>query len=139
MDPEGRIELVLGTLSAGQGHETSFAQLLAEWLGVELAQVRLVTGDTDVIVVGGGSHSGRSMRLGAVVMAEASTRSSPGARGSPPGCSRPPRPTSSSRRGRFRVKGTDRAVDLFEAAAAALRPTRPRPARAAARASPTRP
>ncbi len=34
--PEGSVELVLGTLSSGQGHATSFAQLLVEWLGVEL-------------------------------------------------------------------------------------------------------
>src|SRR3989442_7683996 len=72
VQPEGRIDVVLGTLSAGQGHETSFAQLLAEWLGVEPNHVRLITGDTDVSPVGGGSHSGRSMRLGAVVMAKAS-------------------------------------------------------------------
>src|SRR5947207_2187685 len=70
--PEGRLDVVLGTLSAGQGHETSFAQLLAEWLGVELGDVRLITGDTDVAAVGGGSHSGRSMRLGALVLARAS-------------------------------------------------------------------
>jgi len=36
--PEGRVDLVLGTLSAGQGHATSFAQLLVEWLGVELSR-----------------------------------------------------------------------------------------------------
>ena len=36
--PEGRIDVVLGTLSAGQGHETSFPQLIAEWFGVELGQ-----------------------------------------------------------------------------------------------------
>src|SRR3989449_8306326 len=70
--PQGRVDVVMGTLSAGQGHETSFAQLLTEWLGVELDQVRLITGDTDVASVGGGSHSGRSMRLGAVVLAKAS-------------------------------------------------------------------
>src|SRR5439155_14255573 len=69
---EGRLDVVLGTLSAGQGHETSFAQLLAEWLGVELGDVRLITGDTDVAAGGGGSHSGRSRRLGALVLARAS-------------------------------------------------------------------
>src|SRR5437016_5974890 len=57
--PEGRVDLVLGTLSSGQGHATSFAQLLVEWLGVELAEGRLVTGDTDVPVTGGGGHSAR--------------------------------------------------------------------------------
>src|SRR5262250_3435622 len=56
--PEGRIDVVLGTLSAGQGHETSFPPLIVEWLGVDLGQVRLITGDTDVSVVGAGSHSG---------------------------------------------------------------------------------
>src|SRR5712664_1479827 len=74
VQPEGRIDVVLGTLSAGQGHETSFPQLLAEWFGVELAQVRLMTGDTDVATVSPGSHSGRSMRLGAVVMAGATEK-----------------------------------------------------------------
>src|SRR6266704_3401337 len=67
--PEGRIDLVLGTLSSGQGHATSFAQLLVEWFGVKLAEVRLITGDTDVTVVGGGAHSARALRLAAVVMA----------------------------------------------------------------------
>ena len=45
--PSGTVELVLGTMSAGQGHETSFAQLIAEWLGAEPERVSLVTGDTD--------------------------------------------------------------------------------------------
>src|SRR5437763_27323 len=61
IDPAGTVELVLGTMSAGQGHETSFAQI--EWLGVEPGQVRLVTGDTDRVRAGGGSASARSMRL----------------------------------------------------------------------------
>src|SRR5438093_1097817 len=65
--PEGWVDLVLGTLSSGQGHATSFAQLLVEWLGVELSAVRLITGDTDVTVVGGGAHSARALRLAAVV------------------------------------------------------------------------
>src|SRR5262249_36963023 len=71
VQPEGRVDLVLGTLSAGQGHETSFAQLLVEWLGVEHAQVQLITGDTDVTVVGGGAHSARALRMAAVVVAKA--------------------------------------------------------------------
>src|SRR5204863_2896426 len=66
VQPEGRVDLVLGTLSAGQGHETSFAQLLVEWLGVEYSQVRLITGDTDVTVVAGGAHSARAQSLGAL-------------------------------------------------------------------------
>jgi len=120
VDPGGRIELVLGTLSAGQGHETSFAQILAEWLGVDLEQVCLVTGDTDRVAVGGGSSSGRSMRLGAVVMAGASDQIV--ARGARVAAwlLEAAEADIEFRRRRFAVKGTDRAVDLFEVAAAAL-------------------
>src|SRR6516162_9539664 len=41
--PEGFVEVVIGTVSQGQGHETSFAQLIGEWLGVPIDAVRLVT------------------------------------------------------------------------------------------------
>jgi len=117
--PEGRIDVVLGTLSAGQGHETSFAQLIAEWLDVELAQVRLITGDTDLAPVGGGSHSGRSMRMGAVVMAKASDEIVEKGKGIAAGLLEAAASDIEFARGRFTVKGTDRSVGLFEAAAAA--------------------
>ncbi len=65
---DGRVDLILGTISNGQGHETSFAQLLHEWLGVPLDSVQLITGDTDIVKVGGGTHSGRGMRMGSVVI-----------------------------------------------------------------------
>src|SRR5881628_51277 len=125
VQPDGRIDLVLGTLSAGQGHETSFAQLLAEWLGVEPNHVRLITSDTDVSPVGGGSHSGRSMRLGAVVMAKASDAIvDKGKRIAAWALEAADADIEFAAR-RFRVKGTDRALDLFEAAAAALRDDAP--------------
>jgi carbon-monoxide dehydrogenase large subunit len=71
--PEGEVEVAVGTLSSGQGHETSFAQCVSEWLGVPFDQIRLVQGDTDVIPIGGGSHSGRSMRMAGVCMGSAAT------------------------------------------------------------------
>src|SRR5207245_9768961 len=58
--PEGRVELVMGTMSSGQGHETSFAQLVTEWLGVAFDSVIYVAHDTDRVAAGGGSHSGTS-------------------------------------------------------------------------------
>jgi aerobic carbon-monoxide dehydrogenase large subunit len=66
--PDGNVDVVIGTVSNGQGHETSFAQLLNEWLGVPIEKVRLITGDTDIVKVGGGTHSGRGMRLGSIVI-----------------------------------------------------------------------
>lgn len=68
----GGIEVRAGTQSTGQGHETSYAQVLADLLGVDPGQVRLVTGDTRLIEEGGGSHSDRSMRLVGELMVEAS-------------------------------------------------------------------
>jgi carbon-monoxide dehydrogenase large subunit len=66
--PDGAVDVIIGTVSNGQGHETSFAQLLSEWLGVPIDKVRLLTGDTDIVKIGGGTHSGRGMRLGSIVL-----------------------------------------------------------------------
>ena len=65
---DGAIELVVGTMSSGQGHETSFPQLAADWLGVPFERIRYICNDTDRVSVGGGSHSGRSMRLASIAI-----------------------------------------------------------------------
>jgi carbon-monoxide dehydrogenase large subunit len=122
---EGRVDVVLGTLSSGQGHETSFPQLIVEWLGVELDQVRFIAGDTDLMPVGGGSHSGRSMRLGAVVMAKAADEIVDKGRRLAAWLLEAADADIEFARTRFAVKGTDRSVGLFEVAAAALRPDAP--------------
>jgi len=67
----GRVEVVIGTAPNGQGHETSFAQVVSALLGVPVAAIDLVTGDTDRVSLGGGSHSGRSMRHAATLFAMA--------------------------------------------------------------------
>jgi aerobic carbon-monoxide dehydrogenase large subunit len=124
--PEGRVDVVLGTLSSGQGHETSFPQLVAEWFGVALDQVRLITGDTDLMPFGGGSHSGRSMRLGAVVMAKASDAIVERGTQIAAWLLEAAAADIEFAERKFTVKGTDRSVDLFEvAAAAAARPDIP--------------
>jgi aerobic carbon-monoxide dehydrogenase large subunit len=123
--PEGRVDVVLGTLSSGQGHETSFPQLVAEWFGVALDQVRLITGDTDLMPFGGGSHSGRSMRLGAVVMAKASDAIVERGTQIAAWLLEAAAADIEFAERKFTVKGTDRSVDLFEVAAAAARPDIP--------------
>ena len=69
---DGAVEVLAGTQSTGQGHETSFVQVVADALQVEMSAVRLVTGDTRRIEVGGGTHSDRSMRLGGTLLVQAS-------------------------------------------------------------------
>jgi carbon-monoxide dehydrogenase large subunit len=67
----GRVRVVVGTQPAGQGHETSFAQVVSMLLQVPVDAIDIVLGDTDVVSVGGGSHSGRSMRHAATVFSMA--------------------------------------------------------------------
>ena len=69
--PAGRVEVVIGTQPNGQGHETSFAQVVSALLRVPVEAIDLITGDTDVVSLGGGSHSGRSMRHAATLFAKA--------------------------------------------------------------------
>jgi carbon-monoxide dehydrogenase large subunit len=66
------VELITGTQSTGQGHETVFAQVIADRLGVPLERIRIITGDTRAAEVGGGTHSARSMRLVGTLLWEAS-------------------------------------------------------------------
>ena len=118
--PDGTVELVIGIVSQGQGHETSFAQLITEWLGVPIEGVRFVAGDTDRVTVGGGAHSGRGMRLGSIVI----KKSSDGIIEKGLRIAEHLLETAAAdiefKDGRFAVKGTNHAVGLFEVARAAL-------------------
>ncbi len=65
---DGRLEVLIGTQPSGQGHETAFAQVAADALGIPFECIDISMGDTDRIAVGGGSHSGRSMRMAGEVI-----------------------------------------------------------------------
>ena len=68
--PNGVVDVVIGTQPSGQGHETSFAQVVADLIAVPVQCINIIIGDTDIVSVGGGSHSGRSMRHAATVIAK---------------------------------------------------------------------
>ena len=59
-EPGGTLTLTVGTLGTGQGHETTFPQIVADRLGLPNALIRHRQGDTDLIAIGGGSGSSRS-------------------------------------------------------------------------------
>jgi carbon-monoxide dehydrogenase large subunit len=69
--PNGTVDVVIGTQPSGQGHETSFAQVVADLIAVPVSAINIIIGDTDVVSVGGGSHSGRSMRHAGTVIVKA--------------------------------------------------------------------
>jgi aerobic carbon-monoxide dehydrogenase large subunit len=63
-DPSGEVTIVAGTLSHGQGHETSYAQMVADWLGVPEDKIHLAQADTDEVAIGRGTYASRSMMIG---------------------------------------------------------------------------
>ncbi len=63
VNADGTVDLVTGTQSTGQGHETSFAQVAADMLQVPFDAIRLRGGDSRIVSMGGGTHSDRSMRI----------------------------------------------------------------------------
>ena len=107
------VALVAGTQSSGQGHETSFAQVVADRLGIALDAIAVRTGDTEFVAAGGGTHSDRSMRyVGQLAQRACQTLIETG------------RQAAAARleahaqdlvfaRGEYRVAGTDRRVHLF--------------------------
>ena len=117
--PEGRVEVVIGTQDSGQGHETAFGQMVSEMLSVDFETVRFTLGDTDAVKVGGGSNSGRSMRLGATILSQASEEIVARGREIASHVLEAALDDIEYVEGRYTVVGTDRSIDLFDAARAA--------------------
>ncbi|MFO1100566.1 MAG: xanthine dehydrogenase family protein molybdopterin-binding subunit [Xanthobacteraceae bacterium] len=64
VNPTGTVEVLTGSHSHGQGHETTFAQIVAERLGIPIEQVSIVHGDTDKVQFGMGTYGSRSGAVG---------------------------------------------------------------------------
>ncbi|MBM3344593.1 MAG: xanthine dehydrogenase family protein molybdopterin-binding subunit, partial [Betaproteobacteria bacterium] len=116
--PDGTVDVVLGIVSNGQGHETTFAQLINEWLGTPIENVRLIVGDTDIVQVGGGTHSGRGMRLGSIVIWNESNKIIEKAKRIAARLMECEPSIVTFMRGRFSASGTSVTVTLTEVAAA---------------------
>ena len=119
VQPERRVDVVVGTLSSGQSHETTFAQCVAEWLGVPFDDVHVFENDTDIVKEGGGSHSARSMRMAGIVMGKAADLVIDKGRKIASHLLETAEDDIGFAAGRFTVKGTDRSVGIFDVAAAA--------------------
>ncbi len=119
--PDGRVDVVIGTQPSGQGHETSFAQVVSDLLGVPVGKVEIILGDTDVVRVGGGSHSGRSMRHAATVFSKAAAELVEKGRCIAAAVLGTPADRIAFADGRFVSRDTNRNFDVFELAAEAAR------------------
>ncbi len=69
---DGRVSLLIGTQSNGQGHATAYAQVIAEHLGLDFDAIDVIQGDTDRVRSGGGTGGSRSIPLGVTSVSSAS-------------------------------------------------------------------
>ena len=74
VDASGCVTAMLGTHNHGQGHETTFAQILATRFGIAVAQMRIVEGDTDIVPAGTGTFGSRSIAVGGAALSLAADR-----------------------------------------------------------------
>ena len=112
----GAIEIIAGTQSSGQGHETVFAQVAADQLELPMEKIRLRTGDTAFVKAGGGTHSDRSLRFAGTLLV--STAHTLIAKGRQAAALRMEADANDLvyEHGVFRVAGTDRAIALLDLA-----------------------
>ena len=117
--PEGVVEVPIGALSQGQGHETVFAQVVVERLGVPFDSVRIVMGDTDRVARGIGTFASRSMVRAGSAAVEASDGVIAAGRTMAARLLEAAAGDIEYDDGAFRVVGTDRAIGIFDVARAA--------------------
>ena len=121
-EPDGHIVLVLGTQSNGQGHETSFAQIAAELLGLPIAAFRFVQADTRTVKSGAGHGGARSMHMGGTALFLAAQMVLSKAHAVAAHLLQADPGEVNFGAGRFTVGGSDRGIELMALAEAARDP-----------------
>lgn len=120
-ESDGTVTIVTGTLDYGQGHWTPFAQVLHEKLGVPFEAIRLVQGDSDQLIAGGGTGGSKSlMASGAAIIEAAELVIEKGKQAAAHILEAAPTDIEFERdaegHGRFVIAGTDRAIGIMELA-----------------------
>src|SRR5688572_26682605 len=120
--PSGTATLLMGSKNQGQGHETTFKQILHERLGIDPADVRYIDGDTDRVAFGMGTMGSRSTVIGGTAVWMAADKVITKGRKIAARLMEAAEADVVFAEGRFAVTGTDRGVTLKEVARAAFQP-----------------
>jgi len=115
-EPDGTVTIVTGTLDYGQGHWTPFAQVLHSKLGIPLDRIRLVQGDSDRLIAGGGTGGSKSIMASGAAILEAGELVIEKGRQIAGHLLEAGAFDVEFRNGRFTVAGTDRGIGLMELA-----------------------
>jgi carbon-monoxide dehydrogenase large subunit len=117
--PSGEVLVLVGNQSNGQGHETAYAQIAHEKLGVPLEKIQVIQGDTDRIEYGKGTGGSRALSVGGTAIVAASDLVIAKGRKIAAHVMEAAEQDIEFAGGRFVIAGTDRAMTLFEIAGAA--------------------
>ncbi|HEY1797568.1 MAG TPA: xanthine dehydrogenase family protein molybdopterin-binding subunit [Stellaceae bacterium] len=115
-EKNGDVTLITGTLDYGQGHAAPFAQVLSSRLGIPFRRIKLLQGDSDELIAGGGTGGSKSMMTSGRAIVEASDLVIENGRQIAAHVLEAASADIEFRAGRFVIAGTDRSVGLMELA-----------------------
>jgi len=116
-EPNGDVTIITGTLDYGQGHASPFAQVLATRLGIPFRRIRLLQGDSDQLIAGGGTGGSKSMMTSGAAIVEAGDKVVEAGRQIAAHVLEAAAADIEFRAGRFVIGGTDRSIGIMELAA----------------------
>src|ERR1700730_7096357 len=115
-EADGNVTIVTGTLDYGQGHASPFAQVLSEKLGIPFERIRLLQGDSDELIAGGGTGGSRSMCVSGTAIVEATAKVIERGREIAGAVLEAAAADIEFVDGRFVIAGTDRSIGIMELA-----------------------
>jgi aerobic carbon-monoxide dehydrogenase large subunit len=119
VNPTGSVEVLTGSHSHGQGHETTFAQLVSSRLGIPMESVTVIHGDTDKVQFGMGTYGSRSGAVGMAALSKALDKVEAKAKKVAGHVLEASEGDIEFKDGKFTVKGTDKAIDFGSVALSA--------------------
>ena len=121
-DKEGAATVLIGSQSTGQGHETAYAQIVADHLGIPVGDVRVRQGDTDLIALGSGTSGSRSLPTGGNAVLRAAEEACARGRAVAAVLLEAREADVRFEGGRYRIAGTDRSLGFAEVVRASFDP-----------------
>ncbi|MBS0519990.1 MAG: xanthine dehydrogenase family protein molybdopterin-binding subunit [Proteobacteria bacterium] len=115
-EPNGDVTIITGTLDYGQGHWSPFAQVLTEKLGIPFHKIKLIQGDSDLLIAGGGTGGSKSIMASGAAIVEASDKVIEKGKQIAGVVLEASDADIEFKAGRFNIVGTDRGIGIMELA-----------------------
>ncbi|MGD9886156.1 MAG: xanthine dehydrogenase family protein molybdopterin-binding subunit [Reyranella sp.] len=115
-EPNGDVTIITGTLDYGQGHWSPFAQVLTDKLGIPFERIKLIQGDSDLLIAGGGTGGSKSIMASGAAIVEASDKVIDKGKQIAGVVLEASAADIEFRAGRFTIVGTDRGIGIMDLA-----------------------